>query len=253
MIKIFRLSRVMGLHHTRIIFRLTNPKTRAGSLFSSTLIRNGDGSVRWSRVILRISKLRRNSVWRSGTWSACRCPLMMSKERKTIRIRRMTSKERKTIQKISGSALKVAMNLLYMRRPRILGMIWSKNSTKTHQNRKFKLYHVFTTLTFLLENVDFLEVFWTLWYRRVFTLRHDLDNAKTGSERHSAIKIPSSAEDGRQSAEPSRQSRFAGPQFTADCDKLVSGASFVPTVDGDKRLGEPFVDNPDRDDVTHQT
>ena len=31
--------------------------------------------------------------------------------------------------------------------------IWGKNSTKTHPNRKFKLYHVFTT--FLLENRTF--------------------------------------------------------------------------------------------------
>ena len=38
---------------------------------------------------------------------------------------------------------------------------WGKNSTKTHENRKFKLYHVFTT--FLLENRTFYKLSTTFW------------------------------------------------------------------------------------------
>ena len=53
------------------------------------------------------------------------------------------------------------------------GMYWSKNSTKTHQNRKF----VFTTFlpcftTFLLENRTFYKLSTTFGSRRFFTPRH---------------------------------------------------------------------------------
>ena len=51
-----------------------------------------------------------------------------------------------------------------------MGLSWSKNSTKTHQNRKLKLYHVFTH-HFLLENRTFYKLSTTFGFRRVFTPR----------------------------------------------------------------------------------
>ena len=44
---------------------------------------------------------------------------------------------------------------------------WGKNSTKTGENRKFKLYHV--SITFLSENATFYKLSTTFGSRRVFT------------------------------------------------------------------------------------